>query len=148
MVKLYEEAGVTVNLPTDYHAQATGQVEQAYQEVSHFLCTSCTVSPEDWSQFIPWAKYSQNSLHHLATNLTLFQCVLGYQPPLFPWNTNPTDSPTIHRWFRRSEQFWESTHQCLEQAIRTYKDKARRQCSEHPHYQTSDWVWLAIRDLR
>lgn len=29
---------------------------------------------------------AQNSLHLPATGLTPFQCVLSYQPPLFPWS--------------------------------------------------------------
>lgn len=47
--------------------------------------------------------------------LTLFQWVPGYQPTMFPWNTNPTDSPTIDNRYRQSEQALESTHWHLEQ---------------------------------
>lgn len=42
----------------------------------------CSSSPEDCTQFLPWVEYVQNSLHHSTTQLTPFQCVLGYQPPM------------------------------------------------------------------
>lgn len=37
-----------------------------------------------WTQFLSLAEYAQNS--PAATKLTPFQCVLCYQPPLFPWS--------------------------------------------------------------
>lgn len=47
-----EKLGVTVNLTSGYHPQANGQVEQANQEVSHFLHTFFASNPEDWAQFL------------------------------------------------------------------------------------------------
>lgn len=79
-----EKLGVTVSLTSGYHPQANGQVEQANQEIGRFLCTFCSTNPEDWSRFLPWAEYAKNSLRHSATQLTPFQCVLGFQPPLLP----------------------------------------------------------------
>lgn len=129
-----EKLGITVSLTSGYHPQVNGQVEQANQEVRCFLQSFCAAKPEDWSRFIPWAEHTQYSLRHLATHLTPFQCVLGYQLPLFPRNTNPTDSPIVDQWFQQSEQIWEGTHQHLERATHTYKQKADRCCSEHPQY--------------
>lgn len=37
----------------------------------------------DWSKFLMWAEYAQNSLQKPATGMTPFKCVLGNQPPLF-----------------------------------------------------------------
>lgn len=65
---------------------------------------------KDWAWFLLWAEYIQNYLCHSATQLKLFQCVLGYQLPLFPWNANLTDPPTVDEWFG-----WCNTQQCLEQ---------------------------------
>lgn len=45
------------------------------------------------SKILSSAEYAQNLLQHLSTNLTLFQCFLGYQPSLYPWNAAPTKVP-------------------------------------------------------
>lgn len=112
-----QKLGVTVRLTSGYHPQANGQVEQVNQEVGKFLGKYCSNNPTDWARFLPWAKYAQNSIRHCATKLTPFQCVLGYKPPLFLWNSNPTELPAVDEWFKQSEQVWESTHQHLEQVV-------------------------------
>ncbi|KAK3530980.1 hypothetical protein QTP70_007799 [Hemibagrus guttatus] len=35
--------------------------------------------------------------------LTPFHCVLGYQPPLFPWSGEPSDVPAVEEWYRQSQ---------------------------------------------
>lgn len=146
MGQFMEKMGVTVNLTSGSHTQANRQAEWANQEVIRLLQTFCATKPEDWSHFLPWAEYAQNSLRHSTTQLTPFQCVLGYQPPLYPWNASTTDSPAVDEWFRQSEQVWERTHQQLMQASHIAKQKADRRCGSHPNYQSGDR--LSTRDLK
>ncbi|KAK3554943.1 hypothetical protein QTP86_001878 [Hemibagrus guttatus] len=42
--------------------------------------------------------------------LTPFQCVLGYQPPLFPWLGEPSDVLAVEEWYRLSQEVWERAH--------------------------------------
>lgn len=117
-----ENLSIMVSLTSGYHHQANGQVERANQEIWHFLQTFCTTNQEDWAQFLPWAEYAQNPLHYSTTKLTPYQYVLGhlgYQPPLFPWNANPTDSTAVDYWFMRSEWVWEQTCQCQNRHLTT-----------------------------
>ncbi len=90
-------------------------------------------------------EYAHNSLTHSSTGLTPFQCVLGYQPPLFPWSAEPSEVPTVDDWIRRSEQVWDNAHV---NAIRSQKIQADRHRRRHPEYQPGQMVWLSTRDLR
>ncbi|KAK3521396.1 hypothetical protein QTP70_004128 [Hemibagrus guttatus] len=73
---------------------------------------------QQWSDFLPWAEYARNSLTHLSTGLTPFQCMLGYQPPLFPWSGEPSKVAAVADWFRSSRDVWEQVRVRLQRAIR------------------------------
>lgn len=47
-----------------------GQAECTIQELSRYLQAYCSSQQHDWAEFLPWAKYAQNSLWHYATWLT------------------------------------------------------------------------------
>ncbi|KAK3549459.1 hypothetical protein QTP86_001462 [Hemibagrus guttatus] len=120
----FTRLGVAVNLLSGYHTQINGQTERKIQEISRYLRTFCHGHQDLWSQYLGWAEYAQNSLRQPSTGLTPFQCVLGYQPPLFPWSGEPSDVPAIDHWFRESERVWDSAHHQLQRALR----RRRRTC--------------------
>ncbi|KAI2666686.1 Transposon Tf2-6 polyprotein [Labeo rohita] len=118
--------GVNVSLTSGYHPQANGQVERLNQELTRFLRSYCQDHQEDWSRFLLWAEYAQNSIRKPSTNLTPFQCILGYQPPLFPWSGEPSDLPAVNSWFQRSEETWNRAHVHLQRAVRRARTQADR----------------------
>ncbi|KAK3550675.1 hypothetical protein QTP70_002406 [Hemibagrus guttatus] len=103
--------GASVSLSSGYHPQTKGQTERKIQEIRRYLRAYCHDHQHDWSQYLPWAEYVQNSVRQESTKLTPFQCILGYQPPLFPWSAEPSEVPTVDHWFRESErvEVWLST---------------------------------------
>ncbi|KAI2665820.1 Transposon Tf2-6 polyprotein [Labeo rohita] len=102
----------------------------------------------DWSRFLFWAEYAQNSLRKPSTNLTSFQCILGYQPPLFPWSGEPSDPAAVNSWFQHSEETWNRAHVHLQRAVRRTRIQADRRRRPNPPYEPGQWVWLSTRDLR
>ncbi|KAK3535067.1 hypothetical protein QTP70_003034 [Hemibagrus guttatus] len=144
----FKRLGLTVSLSSCYHPQTSGQTERKIQEVIRFLHTFCHDHQESWSQFLGWAEYTQNSLHQPTTVLTPFQCVLGYQPSLFPWDGEPSDVPAVDYWFRESERVWDSAHLQLQRALRRRRMTADHRRSQVPEYQPGQNVWLSTRDIK
>ncbi|KAI2645523.1 Transposon Tf2-8 polyprotein [Labeo rohita] len=130
-----------------YHPQTNGQTERKIQELGRYLRSYCSDDQHSWSRFLPWAEYAQNSLRQDTTSLTPFQCILGFQPLLFPWTEEPTHVPAVDHWFRESKRVWDSAHH-LQRAIRQHKDFADARRRAAPSYQPGDKVWLSTKDIR
>ncbi|KAK3558208.1 hypothetical protein QTP86_013998 [Hemibagrus guttatus] len=132
---LCAQLGIGVSLSSGYHPQSNGQAERLNQEISRFLRSYYSREQQRWSEFLPWAEYAQNSLIHSSTGLTPFQCVLGYQPPLFPWSGEPSDVPAVEEWYRQSQEVWERAHVRLQWAVHRQRIQADRRRRPHPSYQ-------------
>ncbi|KAL0154660.1 hypothetical protein M9458_048923, partial [Cirrhinus mrigala] len=139
---------VNVSLTSGYHPQSNGQTERLNQEVIRFLRSYCYSHQSDWSRYLMWAEYAQNSLTKPSTGMTPFQCILGFQPPMFPWTDEPADLPSINDWFQRSEDTWNQAHVHLSHAVRRQTQLANLHRRPGPHYTPGQWVWLSTRDLR
>jgi hypothetical protein len=98
-----ERLGVSVSLTSGFHPERNGQVKRVNQEVGRFLRSYCQDRPGERAVLLPWAEMAQNSLCHSFTNLSPFQCVLGYQPVLAPWHQSQIEAPAVDEWFRHSE---------------------------------------------
>ncbi|KAI2645968.1 Transposon Tf2-8 polyprotein [Labeo rohita] len=86
---------------------------------------------------LPWAEYAQNSLRQDTTGITPFQCVLGYQPPLFPWTEEPSNVPAVDHWIRERES----------RAVRRNKHFADARRRTSPTYQRRDQILRQINDV-
>ncbi|KAK3524931.1 hypothetical protein QTP86_011496 [Hemibagrus guttatus] len=139
---------IGVSLSSSHYPQSNGQAERLNQEIGRFLRSYCSREQHRWSEFLPWAEYDQNSLTHSSTGLTPFQCVLGYQPPLFPWSGEPSSVPAVEEWYRLSQGVWERVHVRLQRAVRRQRIQADRHRRPHPAYQVRQRVWLSTRNLR
>ncbi|KAK3506748.1 hypothetical protein QTP70_023746 [Hemibagrus guttatus] len=145
---LCAQLDIGVSLSSSHHPQSNGQAERLNQEIGHFLRSYCSREQQRWSEFLPWAEYAQNSLTHCSTGLTPFQCVLGYQPPLFPWSGEPSSVPAVEEWYQRGQEVWERAHVRLQRAVRRQRIQADRHRRPHPAYQVGQMVWLSTRNLR
>ncbi len=143
----FKSLNVNVSLTSGYHPQSNGQTERLNQEVIRFLRSYCQQQQTEWSRYLMWAEYAQNSLTKPATGMTPFKCILGFQPPMFPWSGEPTELPSITEWLQRSEEVWDRAHTHLLRAVRRQELQANRHRRPGPVYQPGQWVWLSTRDL-
>ncbi|KAK3552186.1 hypothetical protein QTP86_005112 [Hemibagrus guttatus] len=140
------QLGINVSLTSGYHPQSNGQAERLNQEDGRFLRSYCSQEQHQWSEFLPWAEYVQNSLTHYSTGLTPFQCILGYQPPLFPWSGEPSNVPNVDEWSRLSQEVWEHAHVHLQRAVRRQRIQVDWRRRPHTAYRVGQWFWLSTRN--
>ncbi|KAL7868633.1 hypothetical protein SRHO_G00100170 [Serrasalmus rhombeus] len=100
------------------------------QEIGRFLRSYCSRNQHDWSSFLPWAEYAQNSLISSATGIT------------------PSQVPAVDEWKNRSQQTWEEAHVRLQRAVRRMEVQANQRRGPTPAFQVGQRVWLSTRDLR
>ncbi|KAL0159656.1 hypothetical protein M9458_043381, partial [Cirrhinus mrigala] len=67
-----QHLNINVSLTSVYHPESNGQVERLNQELTRFLRSYCHSNQQDWSRYLLWAEYAQNSLHKPSTGLTPF----------------------------------------------------------------------------
>lgn len=120
----FQKLNVNIRLTSGYHPQSNGQTERLNQEITRFLRSYCQQNQTDWSRYLMWAEYAQNSLQKPSTGLTPFQCIMGFQPPLFPWSGETTEVPAVNDWLQRSENIWNQAHTHLLHAVRRQKSQA------------------------
>ncbi|KAL0154784.1 hypothetical protein M9458_049047, partial [Cirrhinus mrigala] len=116
---------INVSLTSGYHPQSNSQAERLNQELNWFLRSYCQGNQSDWSRYLFWAEYAQNSLRKPSTNLL-----------------------AVDSWLRRSEETWDQVHVHLQRAVRRTREQADRHRRPNPAYRPGQWVWLSTRDLR
>ncbi|KAL2078839.1 hypothetical protein ACEWY4_024583 [Coilia grayii] len=139
--------GATVSLTSGYHPQANGQSERANQELEKALRCVASRDPLSWASRLVWVEYAHNSLTCSATGMSPFQCVYGYQPPLFPSQEGEASCPSALANARRCRRTWARARAALLRAVASYSAGANRRRTPAPAYRVGQRVWLSAKDL-
>uniref|UniRef100_A0A3B3RW61 Integrase catalytic domain-containing protein n=1 Tax=Paramormyrops kingsleyae TaxID=1676925 RepID=A0A3B3RW61_9TELE len=138
---------VSLSLTRAYHPQSNGLAERMNQEVSKALRLLCRRNPANWATHLVWVEYSLNSRINPVTALTPFQCVLGFQPPLFPWDAPSGPVPRVETWYQDCRQAW----QLVQRSLRRQGDLHKKQADRHRQsgfpYRVGQQVWLSTKNL-
>ncbi|KAL2098240.1 hypothetical protein ACEWY4_007447 [Coilia grayii] len=103
--------------------------------------------PLSWASRLVWVEYAYNTLTCSATGMSPFQCVYGYQPPLFPSQEGEASCPSALANARRCRRTWARARAALRRAVATYSAGANRRRTPAPVYRVGQRVWLSARDL-
>lgn len=139
--------GATVSLTSGFHPQSNGQSERANQELEKALRCMVSRKPRAWAQQLTWIEYAHNSLTCSATGMSPFQCVFGYQPPLFPSQEGEVSCPSALAYAHRCRRTWSQARATLLKSATSYATGANRRRMPAPIYRVGQKVWLAAKDL-
>ena len=126
--------GATISLSSGYHPQSNGQAERANQDLETSLRCMGSSNPSTWSTLIHWVEYAHNTLPSSAIGMSPFQCVFGYQPPLFPSQEKELSVPSVQAHVRRCHKTWHRPRSPLLRASERYKRHADRHRTPAPCY--------------
>ncbi|KAL2088612.1 hypothetical protein ACEWY4_015511 [Coilia grayii] len=103
--------------------------------------------PLSWARRLVWVEYAHNALTCSATGMSPFQCVYGYQPPLFPSQEGEISCPSALTNARRCRRTWAGAWVALLRAVMAYSAGANRRRTPAPTYRVGQRVWLSAKDL-
>lgn len=101
--KCFQVYDLPLHIVSRPHFQFTSAVWKAFSTSdgeTTFLCVVSS-SPSTWSALLPWVEYAHNALVTSAIAMSPFQCVFGFQPPLFPFQEKDTSVPSVKTQARR-----------------------------------------------
>lgn len=139
--------GATVSLTSGFHPQSNGQSERANQELEKALRCMTSRNPHSWSKQLTWVEYAHNALTCSAIGMSPFQCVYGYQPPLFASQEEEVTCPSALAFARRCRRTWSQARATLLKSVASYTTGANRRRTPAPTYQVGQRVWLSSKDL-
>jgi transposase InsO family protein len=79
--ELFRQQGVDLAMSSSYHPQSYGQTEVVNKSLEQYLRTFASDKPSLWVEWLPLAEYWFNTNYHVATKLSPFKALYGYQPP-------------------------------------------------------------------
>ena len=138
--------GARASLTSGYHPEANGQTERLNQKLEIGLWCLVHQNPSTWSKHLVWVEYAHNSLPTLATSLSSFHCVLGYQPLLFPDNEMEVSFSSAHAMVRHCRRIWAAARHVLVRQGDRVKKTADRRRRPTLNYRLGQRVWLSAED--
>ena len=79
---MFKAMDVKLHLSTSYHPQTDGQTERVNQCLENYLRCMCFTTPKRWSYWLSLAEWWYNTSYHTSLNMTPFQALYGFAPPM------------------------------------------------------------------
>jgi transposase InsO family protein len=145
---LFKNLGVKLHLSTSYHPQTDGQTERLNQCLENYLRCMAFNQPRKWHSWLTMAEWWYNTSFHTSLNMTPFQALYGFPPPMIVELNLPIalDSPDVEQ-----QQQQEVTAEIIKDNL--VKAQARMEVYADKHgkereFEVRDMVYLKIQPYR
>jgi hypothetical protein len=150
--------GVEERMSTAFHPESDGQTEIVNQELERYLRQFCSWQQDDWNELLPLAEAAQNSAPSASTKVSPFFATNGYEPRMV-FDYIPKEQPIYETHQKPNvekarifSQKMYDIHQKLQEEIKLSQTRmeeyANRTRKPAPSYQTGDYVWLNLKNIK
>ncbi|KAJ0803307.1 putative nucleotidyltransferase, Ribonuclease H [Helianthus annuus] len=137
--------GIAANLSTAYHPQSDGQTEVVNRCLEGYLRCMVMERPYTWAKWVPLAEWWYNTTFHSSINMTPFEALYGYPPPLYiPYIKKDAGNGELDEFLMDKEATIRLLKQSLTKAQNRMKQQADKKRSER-ELEVGTWVYLKLR---
>ncbi|CAN6347636.1 unnamed protein product [Urochloa humidicola] len=145
---MFKSLQVELHLSSAYHPQTDGQTERVNQCLENYLRCMCFASPKRWFHWLSLAEWWYNTSYHTSLNMTPFQALYGYTPPMVVEVIIP-DCPDLstQEQLRNREVAVQVIKDNLVKAQARIKHQADKHRTDR-EFQIGDMVYLKLQPYR
>lgn len=146
--EFFKLQGTILSKSTAYHPQTDGQTENLNRTLEQYLRCVTGSKPQEWVKALPWAEWWYNSAHHSALQMTPFEALYGYPPPVIqPYLPGSTAVADVDFQLRSRDELLALVKRNLEQAQLRMKRHHDKHHTERT-FAVGDWVYLKLQQYK
>lgn len=145
---LFKSLGVKLHLSTSYHPETDGQTERVNQCLENYLRCTCFTAPKKWFNWIALAEWWYNTAYHTSLNMTPFQALYGFSPPMVAEVVLPDCPDDNARQILQNRQL---ATQLIKDNLLKAQARIKHQADKHRterSFEVGDMVYLKIQPYR
>jgi len=145
---VFKSMQVDLHFSSSYHPQTDGQTERVNQCLENYLRCMCFCAPKRWFHWLSLAEWWYNTTYHTSLNMTPFQTLYGFPPPMVAETVLP-DCPSDNA--REILQNRQLAAQLIKDNLLKAQARIKQQADKHRTervFTVGDMVYLKIQPYR
>jgi hypothetical protein len=138
---------ISLQFSSAYRPQTDGQTERVNQCLENYLRCMSVLEPKNWATWLPLAEWWYNTNYHTSLQVTPFETLYGYPPPLISGILVPGPVSPAVDFLVQKQQMLTRLKANLAQAQSRSKKYAHRNRSER-QFSVGDMVYLKLQPFR
>ena len=137
---LFEILKVDIKLSSAFYPQTDGQTERVNQVFDQYLRCSINYQQDDWTAYLPLAKFAYNNTLHASTQQTPFFSNYGYHPKLDLLSPSTNNNPVAEEFAEHLSKLQATLKLQLQTSQESYKATADNFPNKAPVFKIGDKV--------